>query len=189
MHRLFVALRPPALQRAELIDMMTGIQGARWQDDDQLHLTLRFIGEVNRPQAHDIADRLRQVRFSPFEIALNGLGIFDRRGRIDSLWAAAEPREPLERLHQKVERACTSAGLSPESRACLPHVTLARFGREAVGVDTFLARHAGLKVEPFTATWFGLFESELGRSGATYHLLERYDASPSCRSQPPPTPR
>mgnify|MGYP001113377463 CR=1 FL=1 len=57
-HRLFVALRPPRPIRARLIAAMHGISGARWQDDDQLHLTLRFIGEVDRHRAEDIAAAL-----------------------------------------------------------------------------------------------------------------------------------
>ena len=54
MRRLFVAIRPPAPIRALLLDAMGGIGGARWQSDDQLHLTLRFIGEVDRHLAGDI---------------------------------------------------------------------------------------------------------------------------------------
>jgi len=51
MHRLFVAIRPPAAIRAILLGAMGGISGARWQSEDQLHLTLRFIGEVDRHRA------------------------------------------------------------------------------------------------------------------------------------------
>ena len=51
MHRLFVALRPPAVVRQQLLAAMQGVPGARWQDDDQLHLTVRFVGDVDRHQA------------------------------------------------------------------------------------------------------------------------------------------
>ncbi|MBL0915966.1 MAG: RNA 2',3'-cyclic phosphodiesterase, partial [Sphingopyxis sp.] len=57
-HRLFVALRPPHSIRLALIAAMHGISGARWQDDEQLHLTLRFIGEVDHHRAADIAAAL-----------------------------------------------------------------------------------------------------------------------------------
>ena len=66
---------------------MGGIAGARWQDDDQLHLTLRFIGEVDRHVATDVAAALGSVRHPPFELAVSGVGTFDRKGRIDTLWA------------------------------------------------------------------------------------------------------
>src|SRR3546814_1235738 len=55
MHRLFVAIRPPSAIRKALLSIMGGVEGARWQSDDQLHLTLRFIGEVDRHRADDIA--------------------------------------------------------------------------------------------------------------------------------------
>src|SRR5687768_8380838 len=63
MHRLFVGLRPPPAIRARLLALMGGVTGARWQDDSQLHLTLRFIGEVERPRAEDIATALSNVHF------------------------------------------------------------------------------------------------------------------------------
>src|SRR3546814_10503522 len=61
MHRLFVAIRPPAAIRKALLSIMGGVEGARWQSDDQLHLTLRFIGEVDRHRADDIAAALATV--------------------------------------------------------------------------------------------------------------------------------
>ena len=81
MHRLFVAIRPPTPIRERLIASMGGISGARWQSDEQLHLTLRFIGEVDRHRADDIHAALGGIHQSPFELALNGIGVFDRRDR------------------------------------------------------------------------------------------------------------
>ncbi|KKW91027.1 MULTISPECIES: RNA 2',3'-cyclic phosphodiesterase [Sphingobium] len=176
MHRLFVAIRPPADVRTELLDLMNGITGARWQEDEQLHLTLRFVGEVDRHRANDLADALGSVRFSPFDIALAGVGCFDRKGHVHTLWAGAQPRDPLAQLHQKVDRACVRAGLPPDERSYLPHVTLARFGRTVGSMEAFMARHAGLTSPPFTVEEFTLFESQLGPAGSTYHMVERYRA-------------
>ncbi len=177
MHRLFVAIRPPASIRAQLLDLMEGLPDARWQDDDQLHITLRFIGEVERHRANDIADALGGLRFPPLDLALSGVGSFERKGRIDTLWAGVQPRATLEPLHRKVDRACVASGLEPEGRAYLPHVTIARFGRASGGVDAFMARHAGLTSAPFTVERFGLYESRLSQNGATYHLVTDYPAS------------
>lgn len=177
MHRLFVAIRPPAIQRAWLRTHMTGVTGARWQDDDQLHITLRFIGEVDGPCAQDIADTLRNIRFAPLELTFQGVGQFDRKGMVDTLWAGVTPREPLTHLHRKVDRACVTLGLPPERRAYVPHITLARFGRHGGVVEPFLARHASLNGAPFRIDSFGLFESVIGHAGAAYHLIERYTAN------------
>ncbi|WP_088184380.1 RNA 2',3'-cyclic phosphodiesterase [Sphingobium sp. Z007] len=181
MHRLFAAVRPPADQRAYLLSLMDGVQGARWQTDDQLHLTLRFIGEVDRHRANDIAHALAKIRFTPLDVQLSGVGAFDRRGVIDTLWAGVKPRDPLAALHRKIDRACVSVGMPPESRAYLPHVTLARFGRTGGLVDSFLSRHAPLAGAPFRVDRFTLFESRLGQHGAIYHAIADYDADGAVR--------
>lgn len=184
MHRLFVAIRPPADQRAYLLSLMDGVAGARWQNDDQLHLTLRFIGEVDRHRANDIAHALAAIRFTPFDVQLSGVGAFDRRGVIDTLWAGVKPRDLLAALHRKIDRACVLVGRPPENRAYLAHVTLARFGRTGALVDPFLARHATLAGTPFQVDRFTLFESRLGQHGATYHAIAHYDAEGAVRPLP-----
>ena len=174
MHRLFVAIRPPEPVRDLLIDAMEGVPGLRWQDDEQLHLTLRFIGEVERPVAEDLALALSRVRFERFAVRVAGVGRFEQRGR-GALWAGVEPRGPLAALAAKVERACVSVGLSPERRAFHPHITLARWGRSAaVSLDPYLARHAALVSEPFEVEAFHLYQSHLGRDGAHYEAVADY---------------
>jgi 2'-5' RNA ligase len=184
MHRLFVAIRPPAPVRALLLSTMAGVPGARWQSDEQLHLTLRFIGEVDRHQANDIADALATIDVKPFTIAIAGVGLFDRSGHIDGLWAGVQPHDPLAHLHRKVDRACVSAGIAPDNRAYLPHLTLARFGRNGGPCDAFLSQQAALASPPFTVDGFSLYESRLGHGGASYHAVEHYGASRSERDQP-----
>lgn len=175
-HRLFVAIRPPPGQRAALIALQSGVEGARWQDDAQLHLTLRFIGEVDRHQAQDVADSLTAVRFAPFDARLEGVGHFERKGATDSLWVGTQPRPPLEALHLKIDRACVRAGLLPERRAYLPHVTIARFGRRSAFIAPFLARNAGFVAPLFTVQAFTLYESHLGHAGAHYEPVQVYPA-------------
>lgn len=174
MHRLFVGLRPPVLIRQRLLELMGGVPGARWQEDPQLHLTLRFIGEVERPLAEDVAIALRNVRFPAIEVALDGVGQFDTRGRPNALWAGVRPHDALTQLHQKVDQALVRAGLPPERRAYLPHITLARLNAGAGTTDRFLADHAGLSSPIFTLDHILLYESHLGREGASYEPIERY---------------
>ena len=168
MHRLFVAIRPPQLVLDLLLDTMEGAPQLRWQDAEQLHLTLRFIGEVERPVAEDIAAALARLRFEPFELSIAGVGRFDHHRR-GALWAAVAPRQPVAALAAKVERACVEVGLPAERRAFHPHITLARWGRDAGDApDIFMTRHAGLRSEPFAVDRFMLFESHLGHAGAIY---------------------
>ena len=174
MHRLFVAIRPPEPIRDLLIDAMDDSADFRWQDEDQLHLTLRFIGEVERPLAEDLAAALAQIRAPPFDLLIAGVGRFEQRTG-GALWAGVEPRETVAALAAKVERACQTAGLEPERRAFHPHITLARWkGRRTREVHDFLDRKRGLASEPFAVDAFTLFESRLSRHGAHYEEVESY---------------
>ena len=174
MHRLFVAIRPPAAIRAILIGAMGGISGARWQSESQLHLTLRFVGEVDRHVAADLTDGLSRIRAPRFEARIKGVGSFDHRGA-GALWAGVEPKEPLAALAAKLERACQAVGLEPERRAFHPHITLARWkGHRTRALADFLDRRRGLVSEPFEVGEFILFESRLSRHGAHYEAVASY---------------
>ena len=174
MHRLFVAIRPPEVIRDLLIDAMDDAPTLRWVPDDNLHLTLRFIGEVERPMAEDLARALDRIHGDILSLRIDGIGKFEQRNG-GALWAGVEPKGPVAALAAKVERACQSAGLEPERRAFHPHVTLARYGRGSKGeADPFLRRNAGLRSEPFDVTEFCLFESRLSRHGPHYEAVATY---------------
>jgi len=175
MHRLFVAIRPPEEIRDLLLDAMDDSADFRWQDDEQLHLTLRFIGEVERPVADDLAAELARVHAPPFELRIAGTGRFEQRNS-GALWAGVQPRAPLAALAAKVERACQSVGLEPERRAFHPHITLARWkGRRSCEIAAFLDRTRGLASDPFEVSEFTLFESRLSRHGAHYEEVASYE--------------
>lgn len=174
MHRLFVAIRPPKPVRDQLLRIMGSVGGVRWQSDEQLHLTLRFIGEVDRHRAEDVAAGLGTIHHSRFMLALNGLGIFDARGQPETIWAGVAPHEPLKALHKKVDHICVCAGLEPERRAYAPHITLARLKRGSGPVADLLASAGGATGAPFEVESFALFESQLTPDGALYSLIERY---------------
>lgn len=174
MHRLFTAIRPPEEVRDLLFDAMDDGLDFRWQGDEQLHLTLRFIGEVERPVAEDVAAALSRIRADSFAIRIAGVGRFDQRNS-GALWAGVEPRAPPAALAAKIERACQSAGLEPERRVFHPHVTLARWkGRRTREVAAFLEQAQRLASEPFQVDRFILFESRLSRHGAHYEPVAEY---------------
>ncbi|MEO8455952.1 MAG: RNA 2',3'-cyclic phosphodiesterase [Sphingomicrobium sp.] len=174
MHRLFVAIRPPEDIRDLLIDAMDDSPDFRWQDEEQLHLTLRFVGEVERPLADDLAAALGSVRAGRFAVRVHGVGRFEQRSG-GALWAGLEPKEPLGALAAKVERVCQSVGLEAERRAYHPHITLARWkGRQTREIAGFLERKRGLVSEPWEVHAFILFESRLSRHGAHYEEVASY---------------
>lgn len=184
--RLFVALRPPPAIRGLLLAATGGVPLARWQDDAQLHCPLRFIGDVDRPQAEDVAAALAGLYAPTPEVRLAGVGRFAHKGRTDTLWAGLAPTDALHHLARKVNQACVRAGLPPERRAYLPHVTLARLPRSAgtaPEIDGWLAVHAGLASARFAMPHLILYESHLGSAGASYAPLIRWPLAPP--AEPP----
>lgn len=177
-HRLFVGIRPPAAIRDALIDLMEGIDHARWQDEDQLHLTLRFIGEVDRHQADELADRLQMAKGPQPDIAIGGVGTFAKNGRVHTLWAGIDPTPELIGLQRRIERICVAAGLEPEHRKYHPHVTLARLNRASGPLDSFLLQHQGLRLGPWRAEAYILYEATLRPDGSIYEPVVRYSLEP-----------
>lgn len=180
MHRLFIALRPPAAMRDALFDIQDGVEAARWQDDEQLHLTLRYIGDVERPMAEDIALALQAIHAPALDLALSGVGQFDAGKRGRALWAGVTPHDAVTALHRKVDHALVRLGLPPEGRAFLPHITLARLNKSSGPTEPFLATHAALTSPAMRFSHFTLYESHLGHAGAWYESVARYSLdSPS----------
>ncbi len=174
MHRLFVALRLPPPLRAAALAAMDGIEGARWQEDSQLHVTLRYIGDVERQVAEDIALALQRVRAPALDLALHGVGSFDAKRAGRSVWAGVTPHDAVTALHRKIDHALIATGLPPEGRAFLPHVTLARLNGASGPIDRFLTTHAGLTSQPARFDRFVLYESHLDPGGAWYEPVVRY---------------
>jgi 2'-5' RNA ligase len=152
---------------------MEALEGARWQTNEQLHLTLRFIGEVERPIANDLAAGLESIAWSPFDLAVEGVSHFERKGIPSAIWAKVSPTPELKMLRMKIERTCDRVGLGRETRRFEPHITIARLSRRSGPITPWLARHAGLG-----ATWlvdgFTLFESNLLASGSHYEVAAHY---------------
>lgn len=174
MHRLFAGVEPPEHVKDQLLGLMEGVTGARWQTPEQLHLTVRFIGEVDGRTAEDAALALAGLRHPGFEVALNGVGCFDRRGRPEALWVGIAPHGSLKTLHDKVDRALGLAGIAPDARAYLPHITLARLNGGAGPIRGWVERFGGVASAPWRVDALTLWESHLGRGGAHYEPVARW---------------
>jgi 2'-5' RNA ligase len=173
-HRLFIAIRPPISIRDRMIDAMEGVESARWQDEDALHLTLRFVGEVETPMANDLAAALAQIQVPAFELCVTGVGAFERKGAPHAIWGKVPHTEPLEALRQKVERACELVGLERETRRFTPHITLARLNRSAGQIGDWLSVWNDLAAGPWLVEDFMLYESHLGHEGSHYEAVAAY---------------
>lgn len=174
MIRLFAALEIPETIRMQLSLLQGGIPGARWSPVENIHLTLRFIGEVDQAVARDIDDMLTHIRVPSFTLALKGVGEFGRKeGR--ALWAGVSNSEALQHLAAKIESALQRMGLPAETRKYSPHVTLARLRDVPMGeIQTFLSTHAMFKSPPFEVRQFALFSSQTSPKGSRYRIESVY---------------
>jgi 2'-5' RNA ligase len=183
--RLFVAIALPELVKQHLALLggagggpgaaAGGMFGARWADPANMHVTLRFIGEADRPLAEDVHAALATLRAPAFEIRLAGMGTFGSDRKIRQLWVGVEKTEPLMRLQGKIEQALIRLGLAPDGRKYLPHVLLARFkGDPGPRLGPYLEANNAFSIPPFRVEDFTLFESHLNRDGASYEPLADY---------------
>jgi 2'-5' RNA ligase len=169
MIRLFVAIPLPDELRRRAAALCRGIAAAKWVDPDNMHLTLRFIGEVDEPQGGDIVDALDTVGGAPFALTLSGAGHFGSDRRVRAVWLGVEKSAALNALQARIESALARAGLAPEGRKFHPHVTLARMKSRASGeVGPWLAANTLFRAMPFTVEQFALYSSQLGGTGAVY---------------------
>ena len=174
MIRLFVALSLPDRVAEPLAALQTGVPGARWATREQMHLTLRFIGEVDGRVAADIDDALSLISAPRFTLELKGAGEFGGKHPRE-LWAGVASNEALSHLQRKTETALQRIGLRAEERKFTPHVTLARLRATAQGhVMDFLTDHALYASGPFAVDSFGLYSSVLSANGSIYTLERDY---------------
>jgi 2'-5' RNA ligase len=173
--RLFVALSLPEEVRAGLARLCHGLPGARWVDQDNLHLTVRFLGELDGGAAADVDAALGQVRAPAFDMALSGLGHFGEGRHLRALWVGVEPNPALMHLQERIEQALVRAGIEPDGRKFKAHVTLARFKRNPrERLHHYLAEHNLVRAGPIPVRDFKLYSSFLSSSGALHRVEAAY---------------
>lgn len=171
MIRLFCALALPSGLCDRLIALGGGLPGARWVPEENLHLTLRFVGEVPEPSFDDIAVALSGINAPAFDLTVMDVGHFERAHRPTMLWAGVQPNVHLTQLHDRIESALRRIGLKAEDHKFHPHITLARLD-DTVALERvagFIRANSLFRAAPFRVDQFVLFSSVLGRSGPTYH--------------------
>ncbi len=159
--RLFIAINLTGDMKNALVGAQTemferGIRG-NFTKEENLHLTLAFIGEFNAPDA--VLDALQTVEFRPFEITLDSLGCFG-----DLWWAGLKGSQALEAVASRVRRALAEGGVPFDRKRFSPHITLLRKARgEMPDVSIESAR--------MTVDCISLMRSDRGKSGMLYTEL------------------
>jgi 2'-5' RNA ligase len=176
--RLFTALLPPPVVRDELGALAGPLEGVRWTPPDNLHLTLRFLGDCDPDRQERFAEALTRVRVEPFILPVAGLGLFPSRGPAKVLWAGTgRAHTRLFQLRKQVDEALLSAEPGLDVHSFHPHFTLGRLGTvyDPKALAVYLARHAGFETPPFRVGEFHLMASDLqpGRAPA-YRSIRVY---------------
>jgi 2'-5' RNA ligase len=174
MPRLFTALEIPASIRTHLSLLRAPLSGAKWVEPEDMHITLRFAGDIDDRTADEFAGLLAEISAVPFPVSIQGVGSFGGRDpRV--LWAGVEAGEPLAALYRANERAARAVGLEADPRTFKPHVTLARMrGARHQAVARFLQEQGGLRMQSFTAARFVLLSARPGSGGAPYAIEAEY---------------
>ena len=166
--RLFIAIRLSKAMKEALLDLQRALhaRGVRgnFTPEENLHLTLAFIGEY--PEAEAVSDALAGVSFTPFTLHLAGMGCFG-----DLWWAGMDRSEALGALARRVRHALAEAGIPCDRKRFSPHITLLRKARGAVPV--LAPEPAEMRVEAVS-----LMRSDRGKRGMLYTELARIPAGP-----------
>jgi 2'-5' RNA ligase len=174
MPRLFVGLEVPDVVASRLSMLRGGLPGARWIDSSDYHVTLRFIGDIDRRLANSIDEELSELYHEPIRIRLTGLGVFGG-DKPHTLYAGIEASRPLVGLQADSERCLRRLGLPPEQRKFIPHVTLARLrGTSTLDLADYLTAFGMMRGIEFTAEQFALFSARDSVGGGPYIVEAAY---------------
>ncbi len=176
--RSFIAIPVPEEIARDLAPVQATIPIGRIVLPENLHLTLAFLGDVAEAMLEEVHFALATLRQPAFEITLAGLDAFGAE-RPATLNIIAQANAGLGELQRRVRSRLHGLGLEIERRRFVPHVTLARFPKsmtleECGRIGRFLAARADLRLPPFRATAFCLYESILTADRAHYEVLESY---------------
>jgi 2'-5' RNA ligase len=176
MPRLFLGLDLPDDIDIDLQMIGGGIQDARWQTIEQLHLTLHFLDEVDGGEMRELIAALDELEAPAFDLHLRGVGVFPPRGQPRNLWVGVAEPDPVRLLHRKCARIIDEVRLDRDHRKYTPHVTIARFGARVAAreVGEWVQGHALYASRGFRVDHVHLYSSVLGQRGSKYEIEASY---------------
>ena len=172
MPRLFLGLSLPEPVTMDIQLMTGGVEGARWQTPEQLHLTLHFLGEVDGGQMRALIAGLAELEAPAFDMELRGAGVFPPRGAPRVIWLGVSEPDPIRLIHRRLGTILDQLGIERERRKFAPHVTVARLRRHA-DVDAagrWVSGHALYRSAAFPVDEVHLYSSITAKRGAKYTI-------------------
>ena len=182
--RTFIAIGLPDKVKKELANIESVLKSGnttpvKWVDPDSIHLTLKFLGDIDADRISEVLDYLREAStdISPFTLKIEGLGVFPNPKRTQIVWAGLDgDMSELGRLQQNIETGMDKLGFKRENRKFSPHLTLGRVRNQATPAER---ERLGTVVTgtPFSTGFINvdsinLMKSRLTRQGAIYTRLD-----------------
>jgi 2'-5' RNA ligase len=173
---LFIALSPPEPVRVAVAALSTPLRGVRWTSVEQLHVTLRFLGDVAPEMCDSLKERLAAVRVEPFVLPVEGAGAFPPKGPPRVLWVGVGSGHPLlHQLRQRIDDTLLATGLEVELRAFHPHITVGRCNENAAAAaNSWVRIHCDFAGPLFLVEAFDLYASEVHSTGVEHRLVMRF---------------
>lgn len=169
MHRVFVAIDLPEEIKLAIGSLRFPLPGAKWVAEAQIHLTLRFVGDVDDKFLKSIVASLSGIVAAPFSLAIQGVGCFPPKRNPKVLWVGVGRSSALFGLQGDVEKALVGNGLEPEGRPFSPHLTIARLKETPTDrIAPFLQQYLRFTTHSFPVTQFILYSSTLTPQGAIH---------------------
>lgn len=180
--RLFLAMDLAPEIRASLAALLDELRpttdAVRWVKPEGLHVTLKFLGETPEPKLPEISAGLAPVKSTrPVEMSFRGLGFFPSERQPRVFWVGIEATPNLAELAEEIEQKLAALGFARENRPFHPHLTLGRY-RSLDRRRRLQERIRDLGRREFgrqSISEFFLFQSQLGRGGAEYKKLARFE--------------
>jgi 2'-5' RNA ligase len=179
--RLFIAVNFPADVRRSIAGIGYELEGsgipARWAPPAGIHLTLKFLGDLDRDRLVDVKSAVGEVasRAGPMALHLEGVGAFPSPRRPRVIWVGVESSPRLRLLHDALDRRMAEFGVDREERPYRPHITFGRVDRRAEPGDLReFERHAAKVVfrADVEVDSIDLMESRLRPDGAEYRKVK-----------------
>jgi len=176
--RLFIAIELPAEIKEHLEQLQKRIDGhfAQLTLAKEIHLTLKFLGEVNEQKLAELKQKLDKIDFGEFAVSLGKIGIFPDEHYVKVVWVGVEPENSIVALQQKIEKSL--AGLFEQDTRFTSHLTLARvkFVKDKKMFIENLKKLAAEKKE-FLVSSFKLIKSTLTPKGPVYETIAEFKAT------------
>lgn len=174
--RAFIAVKLPEDILAEAIRFKRECEAVQRQDiryveDANLHITLKFLGDIDDKQKNFLVDELSCIEQPAGKLVVSGAGAFPNLNCPKVLWIGIHENAArnFTALFNAVDEVCADAGIAPEERAFEPHLTFARVkGSVGKPLRDFIALKSAIRMGEFTPSGFTLFRSDLTPDGPVY---------------------